>query len=102
MIATHADNETCLEELELALHDKEELMVKARSALEDAGERRRELEQKNTELEVVIQQLNESIGALDERLLAAENEYQEREAQCEAMWEGRVAELTAQLTATQC
>jgi prefoldin subunit 5 len=72
-------------------------MIKVRSDLDKAREQRKFLEQKNTELEVVIQQLNESIGTLDERILAVEKEYQNREVECETAWKDRVNELTAQI-----
>jgi chromosome segregation ATPase len=92
---------TLVEELELTLQDNEGLVGKVRTALDSARERREELEQKNSELESVIQQLNRSIGALGEKMMAAEKEYQDREAQNEALWEGRVNELTLRLKALQ-
>jgi hypothetical protein len=89
-----------VEKLEVTLREKQELMVKARSALTAARNRRKSLEQKNTELEVMIQQLNESIRTLNERILTAEKEYQNRETECETVWKNQVNELMIQIQRT--
>jgi hypothetical protein len=86
-----------VEELEATLSDKRALIGQARTALSAARQRHTALEQKNTELEIVTQRLTDAIANLDERLVLAQADHQEREARCEAMWAARISAIQSEL-----
>jgi chromosome segregation ATPase len=85
--------------LKTELIEKTRNAASARLELESAQVRNRQLETHNTELEMKIQTLNDTLIGLNEQIESYQSETLDLEAECEAKWESRVNSLTADLSA---
>jgi len=84
-------------ELEMMLQVDEELSALELHNLRGAVKRSGEFQKRNTDLEIQIQQLNESMVGFDEKITARENKNQDLAAEYEAHWERKVSWLMEEL-----
>jgi hypothetical protein len=79
------------------LHVDEELSALELHNPRGAVKRSGEFQKRNTDLEIQIQQLNESMVGFDEKITARENKNQDLAAEYEAHWERKVSWLMEEL-----